>query len=85
MPGQLLHRIARRLCPAHADRVLEPLIMVGRVCHGARLHVRAPSARSPLGCGGIAEHETCAAVIDRLVASAFLRWTATGAVTRVEH
>jgi hypothetical protein len=28
------------------------------------------------------EDKTCAAVIDRLVASAYLRWTDTGAVTR---
>ncbi len=28
------------------------------------------------------EQETCAAVIDRLVATAFLRWTDSGAVTR---
>ena len=31
------------------------------------------------------EHETCRAVIERLVAVAFLRWTATGAITMVEH
>jgi hypothetical protein len=31
------------------------------------------------------ERETCHAVIERLVATAFLRWTATGAVARVEH
>lgn len=31
------------------------------------------------------EHETCRQVIESLVAAAFLRWTATGAVTRVEH
>jgi hypothetical protein len=30
------------------------------------------------------ERETCRAVIDALVASAFLRWTPTGAVTRSE-
>ena len=30
------------------------------------------------------EHETCRAVIDRLVAVAFLRWTAAGLVTRAE-
>ena len=30
------------------------------------------------------EHETCRAVIESLVAAAFLRWTATGAVTRAE-
>jgi hypothetical protein len=30
------------------------------------------------------EHETCRIVIDRLVASAFLRWTPTGCITRVE-
>jgi hypothetical protein len=29
------------------------------------------------------ENETCRAVIDALVAAAFLRWTADGAVTRV--
>jgi hypothetical protein len=28
------------------------------------------------------EQEMCAAVIERLVASAYLRWTETGAVTR---
>ena len=28
------------------------------------------------------ERDTCAAVIDRLVATAFLRWTDSGAVTR---
>ena len=28
------------------------------------------------------EDKTCAAVIDRLVASAYLRWTASGSVTR---
>ena len=28
------------------------------------------------------ERDTCAAVIDRLVAMAFLRWTDSGAVTR---
>ena len=28
------------------------------------------------------ERDTCAAVIDRLVASAYLRWTVTGSVTR---
>ena len=28
------------------------------------------------------ERDTCAAVIDRLVASAYLRWTDTGSVTR---
>jgi len=31
------------------------------------------------------ERETCHAVIERLVAAAFLRWTATGAITRVDH
>jgi len=31
------------------------------------------------------EHETCREVIERLVAAAFLRWTPTGAVTRVDH
>jgi hypothetical protein len=31
------------------------------------------------------ERETCQAVINSLVASAFLRWTAAGAVTRAEH
>jgi hypothetical protein len=31
------------------------------------------------------EHDTCHAVIERLVAAAFLRWTATGAITRVER
>jgi hypothetical protein len=30
------------------------------------------------------EKETCAAVIARLVASEYLRWTPSGAVTRVE-
>jgi hypothetical protein len=30
------------------------------------------------------EQEQCAAVIDRLVASAYLRWTPAGAVTRAE-
>jgi hypothetical protein len=30
------------------------------------------------------EQETCHAVIDALVAAAFLRWTAAGAVTRVD-
>jgi hypothetical protein len=30
------------------------------------------------------ERETCNAVIDRLVASAFLCWTRTGAVTRLD-
>lgn len=30
------------------------------------------------------ERETCHAVIDNLVAAAFLRWTATGLVTRAE-
>ena len=30
------------------------------------------------------EHETCAAVIDQLVATAFLRWTPAGSVTRAE-
>jgi hypothetical protein len=30
------------------------------------------------------EHETCRAVIDSLVAVAFLRWTAAGLVTRAE-
>jgi hypothetical protein len=30
------------------------------------------------------ERETCCAVIDALVAAAFLRWTAAGAVTRLE-
>ena len=30
------------------------------------------------------EHDTCRAVIESLVAAAFLRWTATGAVTRAE-
>jgi hypothetical protein len=28
------------------------------------------------------EHHTCRAVIDRLVEASFLRWTATGAITR---
>ena len=28
------------------------------------------------------EEQTCAAVIDRLVATEYLRWTASGAVTR---
>ena len=31
------------------------------------------------------EYETCRAVIDRLVASDFLRWTPAGLVTRVER
>lgn len=31
------------------------------------------------------EHDTCRAVIERLVAAAFLRWTPAGAITRVEH
>ena len=30
------------------------------------------------------EQDTCAAVIDRLVAAAYLRWTPAGAVTRTE-
>jgi hypothetical protein len=30
------------------------------------------------------EHTTCRAVIDALVASAFLRWTPTGSITRAE-
>jgi hypothetical protein len=30
------------------------------------------------------EQETCAAVIDRLIASAYLRWTSAGAVTRAD-
>ncbi len=30
------------------------------------------------------EHETCRQVIESLVAAAYLRWTATGAVTRTE-
>jgi hypothetical protein len=30
------------------------------------------------------EHDTCRHVIDSLVACAFLRWTAAGAVTRVD-
>ena len=30
------------------------------------------------------ERDTCQEVIDRLVAAAFLRWTAAGAVTRAE-
>jgi hypothetical protein len=30
------------------------------------------------------ERETCRLVIDRLVATAFLRWTPAGAVTRAE-
>lgn len=30
------------------------------------------------------EQTTCRAVIDTLVASAFLRWTATGSITRAE-
>jgi hypothetical protein len=29
------------------------------------------------------EHATCRAVIDRLVATEFLRWTQAGAITRV--
>ena len=31
------------------------------------------------------ERATCTAVIDRLVAADFLRWTAQGAVTRAEY
>jgi hypothetical protein len=31
------------------------------------------------------ERETCHAVIEQLVAAAFLRWTATGAITMAEH
>jgi len=31
------------------------------------------------------ERETCHQVIDTLVASSFLRWTASGVVTRVEN
>jgi hypothetical protein len=31
------------------------------------------------------EREMCHAVIERLVAAAFLRWTPTGAITRAEH
>jgi hypothetical protein len=30
------------------------------------------------------EHEMCVAVIDRLIAASFLRWTASGAVTRAD-
>ena len=30
------------------------------------------------------EQDTCAAVIDQLVATAYLRWTDSGAVTRAE-
>jgi hypothetical protein len=30
------------------------------------------------------DRESCQTVIDRLVASAFLRWTPTGCITRVE-
>jgi hypothetical protein len=30
------------------------------------------------------EEETCIAVIDRLIASAYLRWTSAGAVTRAD-
>ena len=30
------------------------------------------------------EEDTCRAVIDRLVEASFLRWTATGAVTRAD-
>ena len=30
------------------------------------------------------EPETCCAVIDRLIASAYLRWTSAGAVTRAD-
>jgi hypothetical protein len=30
------------------------------------------------------EHHACREVIDRLVEASFLRWTATGAVTRTE-
>jgi hypothetical protein len=30
------------------------------------------------------EEDTCREVIDKLVESSFLRWTATGAVTRME-
>jgi hypothetical protein len=31
------------------------------------------------------EDKTCAAVIDRLVASAYLRWTPAGSVTRADR
>jgi len=31
------------------------------------------------------EDKTCAAVIDRLVASAYLRWTRAGSVTRADR
>ena len=31
------------------------------------------------------ENETCREVIERLVAAAFLRWTPTGSVTRVDR
>jgi hypothetical protein len=31
------------------------------------------------------ENETCRAVIERLVAASFLRWTPTGSVIRVDH
>jgi hypothetical protein len=30
------------------------------------------------------EHDMCRAVIDRLVAASYLRWTASGAVTRAD-
>jgi hypothetical protein len=30
------------------------------------------------------EHDTCRAVIDRLVSSAFLRWTPAGTITRAD-
>jgi hypothetical protein len=30
------------------------------------------------------EHEICRAVIERLVSSAFLRWTAAGTITRAD-
>jgi len=30
------------------------------------------------------DHATCRAVIESLVAAAFLRWTATGAITRAD-
>ena len=30
------------------------------------------------------EHEMCAAAIDRLIAASFLRWRASGAVTRAD-
>ena len=44
------------------------------------LHLTPPQARRLWGL----DREACQAVIDALVASAFLKWTAGGAVTRAE-